>query len=192
MAKAKADKPEKPARKPKAAKPKAAGKASPRPKAAPKAAKGPQMKDAPPIATGDKLAKDEVEKLIARYRGRPTKFEPWMCDAVIAYGRLGWSKASMCAELMISRQTIDNWMADHPEFLGAMEIALLLSQQWWEHKGQDNLVTTGFQGSVYSRSMSARFPQDWTERKDTNVNLTTQEDWLKKLAAAEAAGELAE
>lgn len=167
-----------------AAKPRASAKATA------EGVKAPQMKDRPPIATPEGLAKEEMEALIKRYRGRPTKYRPEFCDMVVLWGRLGKSKTWMCAELMVTRQTLENWMADNPDFLDAMELALQLSQLWWEDKGQNSLTTVGFQGSVYSRSMAARFPKDWTERKDTNVNLTSQEDWLKKLAAAEASGEL--
>lgn len=134
----------------------------------------PEVKDTP---------RDEVEKILARYRGRPTKFEARFCDMVILWGTLGKSKAWISAELMISRQTLDNWIAENPAFLDAMEISQRLAQKWWEDKGQNNLGAVGFQQSMYSRSMSARFPQDWTERRNTSLTIETHEEALARLAA---------
>lgn len=97
--------------------------------------------------------------------GRPTDYRPEYCDSVVKWGKQGKSKAWMCAELDVVDQTLRNWCDAHPEFLEAITRGLKHSQKWWEDKGQDSLDKAGFQGSVWSRSMAARFPDDWREKQ---------------------------
>jgi hypothetical protein len=95
--------------------------------------------------------------------GRPSDYDSAYCEAAIEYGKLGKSKAYMAANFGVSRQTLDNWIAAHPEFMDAMARALDLSQAWWEDAGQAGMAADKFNGSVWSRSMAARFPADWRE-----------------------------
>jgi hypothetical protein len=106
--------------------------------------------------------------------GRPTDYKPEYCDLVLQWGRDGKSKAWMAAELDVTRQTLENWEKAHPEFLDAITRAMLKSQQWWEDKGQTGITLQGFGASVWSRSMAARFPDDWREKTETKqtVDLT--------------------
>lgn len=103
--------------------------------------------------------------------GRPTDYDPSYCAKVVEWGKAGKSRAWICAELGVVRNTLKNWEAAHPEFLIAMEHAKLLEQQWWEDAGQGGMVMPGFGASVWSRSMAARFPDDWREKSEQDVNL---------------------
>ena len=85
-------------------------------------------------------------------------------------GRAGASKVEIAVELGVSRKTIDNWAAAHPDFLHAITRAHELAQVWWERKGRENLEKPVFQASMWSRSMAARFPDDWREQKDIGLN----------------------
>lgn len=86
---------------------------------------------------------------------------------------MGKSKAWMCAHMGVSRQTVEDWTKAHPEFLDAIMRAMLLSQAWWEDMGQDNMISMPqsgtLNGSVYSRSMAARFPADWREKTEQKI-----------------------
>jgi hypothetical protein len=95
--------------------------------------------------------------------GRPSEYDPSHCETVIALGKEGKSKAYMAAQLDVSRQTLENWTAAHPEFLDALTRAVTLAQAWWEDAGQTGLTADKFNGTVWSRSMAARFPEDWRE-----------------------------
>lgn len=114
----------------------------------------------------------EVEKIIARYRGRPTKYDPAYCEMVICWGRFGKSKTWMAAEMMIERKTLDNWAADNPEFLRAISVAKHLEQQHWEDLGYDNARSVGFQSAMWSRSMAARFPAEWREKTQVDHGIS--------------------
>jgi hypothetical protein len=99
--------------------------------------------------------------------GRPTKYDPAFCEMVIEWGKQGKSKAWICAELEVVDQTLRNWTEAHPEFLEAMELAHKKSQQWWEDRGQVGMQGKTIDGSIWSRSMAARFPNDWREKTET-------------------------
>ena len=102
--------------------------------------------------------------------GRPTDYRPEYCESVQEFGRMGKSIAWMAAELGVARSTIQLWEKEIPEFSSAMTQARLYSQQWWEDMGQEHLMVAPgqgtFQASVWSRSMAARFPEDWREKSE--------------------------
>ena len=112
--------------------------------------------------------------------GRPSSYNPDYCDRVIEWGKLGKSKAWMAAELGVHRDTINEWERVHPEFSDAITRALLHSQQWWEDIGQNALFADRFQAAVWSRSMGARFPKEWREKQDIDLNGTMQVTEVKR------------
>ncbi len=106
--------------------------------------------------------------------GRPTLYRPEMCEQVIAWGREGRSRTWMAAELGIDRSTIDAWGDKHDEFSLALTRAKALEQQFWENLAHSNITNREFQSSVWSRSMAARFPDEWREstKQEQTVNGT--------------------
>lgn len=103
--------------------------------------------------------------------GRPTLYDPSYCERVIELGREGYSVVEMAAEIGVARSTIEEaWPAAHEEFSEAFTHARELSQAWWEAQGRKNLLSQGFQSSLYSRSMAARFPKDWREVKGNEIS----------------------
>jgi hypothetical protein len=100
---------------------------------------------------------------------RPTEYKQEYCEQVIEYGKQGKSVAWMAAELGVCKQTLHNWAEAHPEFLDAFTRAKLEAQRWWEDAGQNGMVAPGFNASIWSRSMAARFPEDWREQKGVEL-----------------------
>lgn len=97
--------------------------------------------------------------------GRPTKYDPEICDTVISYGESGKSRAWIAATLGISRQTMANWEEAHPEFLDAMTHAKLLAQKWWEDAGQMGMEADKFNATVWAKNMSCRFADEWRDKQ---------------------------
>lgn len=95
--------------------------------------------------------------------GRPSDYDPAYCDKVIELGDIGASLAEMAYECGVCRNTLKNWREKHPEFLTALTRAELASQVWWEKQGRIGMTADKFNASVWSRSMAARFPDDWRE-----------------------------
>jgi hypothetical protein len=96
---------------------------------------------------------------------RPSEYREEFCDRIIELGKQGKSVVQMACELDVVKQTLHNWAAEHPEFLDAFTRAKQWSQDWWENKAQTGIETSGFNASLWSRSMAARFPDDYTERQ---------------------------
>lgn len=112
--------------------------------------------------------------------GRPSTYDPAYCEAVIEYGKRGKSKTWMASELNVHRDTINEWERVHPEFSDAMTRALQFSQRWWEDAGQNGMVADKFNSSVWSRSMAARFPEEWRENSELNLNGKLQITEIKR------------
>lgn len=101
---------------------------------------------------------------------RPTDYDPSFCDQVIAWGSEGKSVTWMAAQLDVSKQTVHNWAAAHPEFLDALARAKTKAQAHWEDLGQAGMYTPAFNASVYTKSMAARFPDDWRENSKVELS----------------------
>lgn len=117
--------------------------------------------------------------------GAPSKYEPIFCEIAIELGRAGKSVTHIAAEIGVAKQTVYNWMQEHPEFLDAVTRAITFAEAVWMDKGEDYLVTgqgVTFNAQNYKLQMQNRF--DWREKKDQTVDarVSTQESALDELA----------
>lgn len=103
-------------------------------------------------------------------RGRPSSYKPEFCEIAIAMGQNGASKVDIADALDTTVKTVYNWMAQYPDFLRAMERAEQKAEVWWSEQGKKALWTPGFNSSVWSRSMAARFPKSWRENKSVELS----------------------
>jgi DNA-binding XRE family transcriptional regulator len=101
--------------------------------------------------------------------GRPTKYDPSMCDKVVELGRKGYSKTQMAAELNIHRDTMYEWEKAHEEFSDTLELAMTHAQAFWEHMALKaiKLPARAFNTGLWSKIMSARFPHTYRETTRT-------------------------
>jgi len=95
---------------------------------------------------------------------RPTEYREEFCGRVIEMGRKGKSKAQIAAGLDVSRQTLDNWAAVHPEFLDAVKAARDLALAWWEDQGQTGLTAEKFNATAFIFQVKNRFRDDYADR----------------------------
>ena len=82
---------------------------------------------------------------------------------VVELGKEGKSPVQIAVALGVSRPTLLAWAEQYPEFSTALLRAKECEQDWWENMGQTNLGTREFNSAVWSKSMSARFRQDYTD-----------------------------
>ncbi|SET91462.1 hypothetical protein [Stenotrophomonas indicatrix] len=101
---------------------------------------------------------------------RPTVYKPEYCDVVVDLGRQGKSVVQMACAIDVVRSTLYEWCKDHPEFSDAFTRAKQLSQDWWETQAQCGLTADRFNAQLWSRSMAARFPEDYQERKGVELS----------------------
>lgn len=98
---------------------------------------------------------------------RPTLYDPVNCELVLAWGEQGKSLTWMAAKLDVSRDSIYEWAKVHEEFSDAITRAKAKAQAHWEDAGQSGMYMQGFNGSVWAKSMAARFPDDWRDKTET-------------------------
>lgn len=108
--------------------------------------------------------------------GRPSKYKPEYCETVIELGKQGDSIAQMASYFDVTRQTLENWASEHPEFLAALNRAKVHCQAWWEKAGREGMFLGGggFNAAVWKKSMEARFREDYTERSEVHQTGTME------------------
>ena len=74
--------------------------------------------------------------------GRPTKYDPAYCDAVVEHMSEGASLLSFAASIDVARSTINEWADVHPEFSEAVSRGKAKCAAWWETAGR-NLALKG-------------------------------------------------
>lgn len=80
--------------------------------------------------------------------GRPTKYDPSYCDAVVEHMAQGASLTSFAAEINVARSTINEWMTQHPAFSEACARAKAKSAAWWEKQGRSIALAGGGPGAA--------------------------------------------
>lgn len=101
--------------------------------------------------------------------GRPSKYDPAMCEKVIAFGAEGMGVCEMADELGIHYETFMAYRDKHPDFSEAVKAALRKSQAWWERKGRQATFggTEGFNATSFIFNMKNRFSDDWKDKRET-------------------------
>jgi hypothetical protein len=118
-----------------------------------------------------------AKKLIA-------KFEPAMCDTIIAMGEEGASQKMMWSKLGISKTTAETWKKKHPEFAEALDIALVHAQSYWETQLLANVENKNFNSRLVEIALRGQFQQDYRETRDTKIDakLEVKVDFNKEIA----------
>lgn len=106
-------------------------------------------------------------------RGRPTKYDPALCDKVIELGKLGRSRTAIAVELGIGVSNIPNWEQEHPEFLRAMQEAQAEAKKYYETLAESHMIDIP-QGpklntQLFKFIVQARFPE---YRESSKLELT--------------------
>ena len=151
--------------------------AKPKPKQKPKTKEAKTWRSAESVFGGsipatEPLSNDKTEIYKALALGRPSVYEPdWMLPKIIEVGTRGGSFVQIAVSIGVTRQTIYRWAEEYPEFYYAMEMARLLSQEWWEAQGQAGTfgAIDGYNASSYTFQMKNRFPRDWKDSKQTEI-----------------------
>jgi hypothetical protein len=101
--------------------------------------------------------------------GRPSKYKPEFCEKIVELAVEGAGPVDWALACDVDRPTLYDWAASHEEFSTALTRAKMLEQQWWENAGRRGMFMDKFNAVVWRTSMQARFREDYTERKVTEV-----------------------
>lgn len=102
--------------------------------------------------------------------GRPTDYRPEHCKTVLELAAGGAGPAEYAVQFGIDRATLYKWAAAHEEFGTALTRAKQIEQAWWEREGREGMRAKVFNAQVWKTSMQARFREDYTERKVTELS----------------------
>jgi hypothetical protein len=97
--------------------------------------------------------------------GRPTKYKPEHCKAVLAVGEEGGWLSEMAEACDVHRSTIDEWAANYPEFSEALTRAKQKAQVWFERTGRVGMFADRFNSSLWAKQMAARHPAEYSEKQ---------------------------
>lgn len=116
-----------------------------------------------------------------------------MCEKIIELGRQGATQKAQWAAIGISKSAAETFKKNHPEFAEAANMALTLSQAWWENEGLANLNNRAYNTRLYEVMTKAMFPEDYREQRDQKVDVKAEvtvdfssavNDLIKQLKAA--------
>lgn len=124
---------------------------------------------------------------MAHAGGRPTKYDPAICDDFEDNFMHGQSVLEVAVSMGVSRDTFYQWAKEHKEFSDALTRGREVSQAWWEKQGRENLfdheeydseshISTKdkFNDRLWSKNISCRFKQDWTDKQEVEHSGSVQ------------------
>lgn len=85
---------------------------------------------------------------------------------VLNCGAHGYSLAQMAACIGVATSTLRDWSNNSERFASVLDRARTLSQAWWEGRAMDGTAQNTIGASVWVKSVTARFPQDYAERRE--------------------------
>jgi hypothetical protein len=96
--------------------------------------------------------------------GRPSLYKPEYCQWAEDLGKEGKSQEQIAATIDVDPATLRRWSDAYPEFRLALTRAKMFEQAWWEDVGQTALFAEKFNSAVWSKSMSSRFREKYSEK----------------------------
>jgi len=116
---------------------------------------------------------DESVETPKKKRGRPTKYDPAMCEQVVELGKIGKSRTAIACELGISPSLVPEWEDAHPEFLRAMKESQSEAKKYYETLAEAHMIDIP-QGpklntQLFKFIVQARFPE---YRESSRVEVT--------------------
>jgi hypothetical protein len=115
--------------------------------------------------------------------GRPTKYDPSMCETVVRMMSEGCSKAEVCAALDIHFDTLQHYQQLYPDFFEAVKKGLALSQAFYEKEARKSMIDrdTAFPWTGWYMQMKNRFGYS-DKQENHNSTAKTHDDWVKEMS----------
>lgn len=88
---------------------------------------------------------------------------------VLECGANGYSYAQIAACIGVSRDRLNLWAKEYPRLAEVLDRAATLSQAWWEGRAMDGTANAKIGGTIWGKSMAARFPRDYADRLEQGV-----------------------
>ena len=95
--------------------------------------------------------------------GRPTKYRPEYCEALVEHMATGASVASFAAEIDVARSTINEWADQHREFSDALSRGKAKCAAWWERVGRDSAQDGKGNATMIVFGLRNMAQEDWQD-----------------------------
>jgi hypothetical protein len=98
--------------------------------------------------------------------GRPTKYDPAYCDAVVDHMKDGASVTSFAASIGVCRDTISEWMSVHDEFSAAVKRGKAVCAAWWERTARSGATGGLANPTLCIFGLKNMAPDEWREKQE--------------------------
>lgn len=95
--------------------------------------------------------------------GRPSSYDPAVCERAIEILSEGYSMAGLAGKLGVAVQTVYNWADANPEFMEAVKTGQAAAAAWWEDRNR--AIAMGEPGNATSVifGLKNRARQEWAD-----------------------------
>jgi len=111
--------------------------------------------------------------------GRPTKYDPAYCDAVIETMQQGLSLTAFAGRILVARSTINEWIEQHPEFSESVRVGKAARTAALE----ETMLSAESGPAVTARMFALKNadPDEWRDKSEVKQTITMSEEaasWL--------------
>ena len=99
------------------------------------------------------------------------KFDPAMCEQMIAMGKEGASQKMMFSAIGVSKGVAEDWKKKYPDFADALDLAVVHSQAYWERELLANVGNKAFNSRIAEIALRGQFPADYKETREQKIDV---------------------
>jgi len=108
--------------------------------------------------------------------GRPSKYKKIYCKRIIELAKQGLLPISWAADIEVSKQTLHQWRADHPEFSDAYSLAKTISESEMTKRGTDGDSLDLAKAKYY---LSAAFQVSETQKIESKQEIKAEVETIE-------------
>ena len=101
--------------------------------------------------------------------GRPTKYDPSMCNEIEEQLSQGLSLTAASIELGIHRDTAYEWAKEYPEFSDAIKMGRAKGQREWEFRLRDQALCGSGNSTAMIFAMKNLYQDDWRDKTESEI-----------------------
>lgn len=96
--------------------------------------------------------------------GRPSKYDPAYCDAVVEFMAEGYSLTAFAGSIRVARSTVNLWEHEHPEFSEATKIGHAARTAKLEQEMMAGTLGPYVTARIFALKNAA--PDEWRDKRE--------------------------
>lgn len=101
--------------------------------------------------------------------GRPSKYDPSYCDAVIEFMAEGYSLSAFAGSIGVAYSTAKLWEQQHEDFSAAVKAGRAKAVYWWEQRGRQIAMGGDGNPTAVIFGLKNRAPDEWRDKTETEL-----------------------